>query len=132
MNNNFISTIHAMKILHRLLMIPPYLYRTMKGINYSLMQTCKLSLSANVLLLGLIIDICDLIYTLTIQCQILGIHIYEHLTWKYYTAHVNTKVSISLFLIKQLTNSLPRDDIRTLYFALVHSHYIYGLLAWEN
>jgi hypothetical protein len=64
--------------------------------------------------------------------KFLGIHIDEHLTWKYHIAHVNTKVSRTLFFIKQVKNILPRDSMRTLYFALVHSHFTYGLLAWGN
>ena len=51
-----------------------------------------------------------------------AIHIDEHLTWKYYIAHVNTEVSRSLFFIKQVKNFLPRDSGRTLYFALLHSN----------
>jgi hypothetical protein len=64
--------------------------------------------------------------------KFLGIHIDEHLTWKYHIAHVNTKVSRTLFFIKQVKNILPRNSMRTLYFALVHSHFTYGLLAWGN
>ena len=64
--------------------------------------------------------------------KFLGIHIDEHLTWKYHIAHVNSKVARSLFFIKQVKNFLPSDSMRTLYFALVHSHYSYGLIAWGN
>jgi len=62
----------------------------------------------------------------------LGIHIEDHLTWKYYIVHVNTKVLRSLFSIKQVENFLPRDSMRTLYFASVHFHYIYGIVTWGN
>ena len=64
--------------------------------------------------------------------KFLGLFIDEHLTWKHHIAHVNTKVSKILFLIKQAKNILPKDSLRTLYFALVHSHYSYGLLTWGN
>ena len=64
--------------------------------------------------------------------KFLGLYIDEHLTWKHHIAHVNTKVSKILFLIKQATTILPKDSLRTLYFALVHSHYSYGLLTWGN
>jgi len=66
------------------------------------------------------------------SANFLGIHIDEHLTWKYHIAHVNTKVSRSLFFIKQVKNFLPSESMRTLYFALVHSHFSYGILAWGN
>ena len=64
--------------------------------------------------------------------KFLGLYIDEHLTWKHHIAHVNTKVSKILFVIKQVKNILPKDNLRTLYFALVHSHYSYGLLTWGN
>jgi len=64
--------------------------------------------------------------------KFLGIFIDEHLTWKYHIAHVNSKVSRSLFFIKQLKNILPRDSMRTLYFALVNSYFSYGILLWGN
>ena len=66
------------------------------------------------------------------SAKYLGIHIDENLTWKYHIVHVGTTASRSQFFIKQVNNFLPRDRMPTLYFALVHSHYTYGILAWEN
>ena len=43
-----------------------------------------------------------------------------------------TQVSRSLLFSKQVKNFLPRDSMQTLYFASVHSHYIYGILALGN
>ena len=61
--------------------------------------------------------------------KFLGLYIDEHFRWKHHIVHVNIKVSKILFLIKQANNILPMDSLRTLYFALVHSHYSYGLLT---
>jgi hypothetical protein len=64
--------------------------------------------------------------------KFLGISIDEHLTWKYHIAHVNSKVSRSLFAIRQVKHILPSTSLKTLYFSLIHSHLSYGLLAWGN
>ena len=45
---------------------------------------------------------------------------------------INRKVSNSIFAIKQLKHTLPIDILRTLYFALIHPHLTYGVLAWGN
>ena len=64
--------------------------------------------------------------------KFLGIFIDENLSWKYHIAHVNKRISGALFSIKQVKNMLPKDCLRALYFALVHSHICYGILAWGN
>ncbi len=35
-------------------------------------------------------------------------------------------------MIKQVKNFLPMECLRTLYFAIVHPHLTYGILAWGN
>ena len=35
-------------------------------------------------------------------------------------------------MLKQVKNILPRSSLQTLYYALIHSHLSYGLLAWGN
>ncbi len=64
--------------------------------------------------------------------KFLGMYIDEHLTWKRHIAEVTKKVSRALFSIKQVKHILPLDSIRTLYFALIHSHLSYGITAWGN
>ena len=64
--------------------------------------------------------------------KFLGIHIDECLTWKQHILQINRKVSNSIFAIKQLKHTLPIDILRTLYFALIHPHLTYGVLAWGN
>ena len=45
---------------------------------------------------------------------------------------VNTKISRSLFAIKQAKVFLPYASLRTLYFSLIHPYISYGILAWGN
>ena len=65
-------------------------------------------------------------------CKFLGIHIDENLTWKYHINQVCKKVSRALFSIKQVKRALPTDCLKTLYYALVHSHFAYGIITWGN
>ncbi len=41
-------------------------------------------------------------------------------------------LSRALFSIKQVKHVLPLDSLRTLYFALIHLHLSYGIIAWGN
>ena len=64
--------------------------------------------------------------------KFLGICLDENLTWKYHIHNIATKVSRSLFAIKQLKRVLPYACLRNLYYALIHPHLIYGLIIWGN
>ena len=64
--------------------------------------------------------------------KFLGITIDEHLTWQKHLAQVNSKISLAMFAIKQVKHILPRDILKNLYFALIHPHLSYGILAWGN
>ena len=64
--------------------------------------------------------------------KFLGIYFDEHLTWQYHIKHVNSKISRTLFAIKQVKNILPLGILRNLYFALIQPHLSYGILAWGN
>jgi len=57
--------------------------------------------------------------------KILGIPLDENLTWKYHINQVCKKVSRALFSIKQVKRALPTDCLKTLYYALVHSHLVW-------
>jgi hypothetical protein len=49
---------------------------------------------------------------------------------KKHLAHVNTKIARAIYSIKQLKHVFPCNNLRTLYFALIHPHISYGILAW--
>ena len=59
----------------------------------------------------------------------LGIHIYQFFTWKKHIAQVNSKIARAIFAIKQLKFTMPVEILKTLYFALIHPHISYGILA---
>ena len=62
--------------------------------------------------------------------KFLGIYLDEHLSWSYHIAQVKKKVSMALFSLKQVKRVLPTECLKTLYYALVHSHLSYGIIAW--
>ncbi len=64
--------------------------------------------------------------------KFLGIFIDETLSWKYHIDHINKRVSRALYAIKQVTHFLPPERLRTLYFATIHPHLSYGILAWGS
>ena len=64
--------------------------------------------------------------------KFLGMHLDENLTWKMHMNELNKKVSRALFSIKQVKHILPMESLRTLYFALIHPHLSYGIIAWGS
>ena len=62
--------------------------------------------------------------------KFIGIYIDEFLTWNYHLTHINNRISRALFMIRQTKHFLPVASLRTLYFAMIHPHISYGILAW--
>ena len=64
--------------------------------------------------------------------KFLGIFIDENLSWKHHIAHVNSKLSQSLFGLRQVKNILPRGCLVNLYHALIQPYLSYGLILWGS
>ena len=66
--------------------------------------------------------------------KFLGMHLDENLTWKTHTCmnEIYKIMSRELCSIKQVKNTLPLESLKTLYFALIHPHLLYGIIAWGN
>jgi len=64
--------------------------------------------------------------------KFLGLHLDEFLSWKNHLAQINKKIAYALFMIKQTKHFLPVSSLKTLYFALIHPHLTYGILAWGS
>ena len=62
--------------------------------------------------------------------KFLGVYIDENLSWKAQISHMNTNISRSLYMLKQVKHCLPMASLRTLYYTLIHPHITYGILAW--
>jgi hypothetical protein len=57
--------------------------------------------------------------------KILGVYIDEQLTFDFHTQHILTKLNRSLYCINRAKHFLPQSALRSLYFALIHSHISY-------
>ena len=64
------------------------------------------------------------------KINFLGIIFDSKLTFKEHVKHVRKKVSCSLGIINRAKNLLSPDAKKQLYFALVHSHFTYGIELW--
>jgi len=62
--------------------------------------------------------------------KFLGIALDENLTWKQHVKAIKSKLSRSLFAINRVKKIFPRDILKTLYFSLIQSHLLYGILTW--
>jgi hypothetical protein len=57
--------------------------------------------------------------------KILGIYIDDQLTFDSHTQHIISKLNCSLYCINRVKHFLPPAALRSLYFALIHSHISY-------
>lgn len=64
------------------------------------------------------------------QATYLGVILDECLSWKQNVDDVGLKLSKSIGIFRKLSHTLPRDILRTIYFAFVHCHFIYCCLVW--
>jgi hypothetical protein len=57
--------------------------------------------------------------------KLLGIYLDEHLNFNFHTKHLSNKLARSMYCIKQAKTFLTPDALRSLYYALIHSHLSY-------
>jgi hypothetical protein len=57
--------------------------------------------------------------------KILGIFIDENLTFDLHTNHITAKLNRSLYCMNKVKNFLPQPAMKSLYYALIHSHLSY-------
>ena len=60
----------------------------------------------------------------------LGVLIDKHLTWKQHIHYVNLKISRGIGLSAKLRHFVPKNTLRTLYYAFIQPNVDYGLLNW--
>ena len=68
----------------------------------------------------------------TTSVKFLGIHIDDTLTWKIHIDKLYKTIARSLYALNKVKHFLPTAALRSLYFALVHSHLTYGIIIWGN
>jgi hypothetical protein len=60
----------------------------------------------------------------------LGVFFDPHLNFKFHINHISKKISQALFTLKTVKNFLPPQALKTLYFSLIHCHFIYAAEIW--
>ena len=66
------------------------------------------------------------------KAKYLGILLDAKLTFSDHVQVLENKVSRSVGILSKLKYFLPQDAVLKLYYALIHSHLNYGILAWSN
>jgi hypothetical protein len=62
--------------------------------------------------------------------KFLGVFLDPKLNFKHHVAKIVSKISRSLYVIQMAKNLLSVKALKSLYYALVHSHLIYGIQVW--
>ena len=60
----------------------------------------------------------------------LGIYMDEDLTWEPHIDYIANKISKNNGVLKRIKNTVPRQTLKLIYFALIHPHLNYGTLLW--
>ena len=63
--------------------------------------------------------------------KFLGIFIDPALNFKYHINSICSKVSKSMFFLRSVKNFLPAPALKSIYFAIIHSHFVYGNQIWS-
>jgi hypothetical protein len=63
--------------------------------------------------------------------KFLGVYLDSKLNFKYHVSKMCKKIASSLYVINMAKNFLSFTALKSLYFALVHSHFIYGVHVWS-
>jgi len=64
--------------------------------------------------------------------KFLGVYLDENLTWNTHVDYISKKISQSLFAIHRVKDILPQIALKSLYYALIHSHLTYAVTLWGN
>ena len=63
--------------------------------------------------------------------KFLGIYIDPLLSFKFHINSIVSKVSKSLYFFRGVKHFLPAAALKSIYYAIVHSHFIYGIQIWS-
>jgi hypothetical protein len=64
--------------------------------------------------------------------KFLGIFIDQSLSFKYHVNFITSKISKAMYFLRTAKNLLTEKSLKSLYYALVHCHLIYGILIWSS
>ena len=62
----------------------------------------------------------------------MGVNIDDELQWGAHIDHLSTKLASGSYAINAVKRLLHTQNLRQLYFSLIHSPLLYGLLLWGD
>jgi Reverse transcriptase (RNA-dependent DNA polymerase) len=63
--------------------------------------------------------------------KFLGIYIDPSLSFKYHISTINAKISKAMYFLRSAKNVLSDSSMKSLYYAIIHCHLIYGIQIWS-
>jgi hypothetical protein len=60
----------------------------------------------------------------------LGVFFDPQLNFKYHINYISKKISKALYLLRSVKHILPAQALKTLYFSLIHCHFVYATEIW--
>jgi hypothetical protein len=63
--------------------------------------------------------------------KFLGIFIDPGLSFKYHVNYISSKISKAMYFLRSAKNLLSEKSLKSLYYAIVHCHLIYGIIIWS-
>jgi hypothetical protein len=79
---------------------------------------------------NMLISICQKSIQHTQSIKFLGITLDSKLTWKNHIENVCSKLSSTCFIIKHVRHTVSESILRLLYFGIVQSNLVYGIIFW--
>ena len=63
--------------------------------------------------------------------KFLGIFIDPNMNFKYHISSIISKVSKSMYFLRSVKNILTEKALKSVYYSLIHSHFVYGIQIWS-
>ena len=64
--------------------------------------------------------------------KFLGIYIDPLLSFKHHISTISSKLSKSLYFLRSVKNILTPSALKSVYYSILHSHFIYGIQIWSS
>ena len=64
--------------------------------------------------------------------KFLGVHIDNNINWCKHIQHCKNKMSSGLYALRSVKHLLPTNQLKSLYYTLIHPYINYGILIWGS
>jgi len=81
---------------------------------------------------GININVCGVPVVKLHNCKYLGLYIDDKLKWKLHIDYIYSKLIKFVGIFYKIKNKLPSSVLKTIYFAIVHLHILYGIELYAN